>query len=240
LWVAAALAIVAMVQAGIIVRLLSRPVPQPPIARVTIDSATPGDTVLVDGRDVGVTPLDLPLDRVSGPIRVVPQPPEAVPGSVLAMSNAPQPAPPEPAPVSEPPRTGGVRIVSPVAVQVLEGDRVLGSSGNGPVFLRPGTHSLELINNQFGYRTAETVQITAGRIVPLTLTPPNGRISVNAQPWAQVFIDGRNVGDTPLANLSVPLGEHELIFRHPQLGERRQTAIVQADALTRVSVSFTQ
>jgi hypothetical protein len=97
-----------------------------------------------------------------------------------------------------------------------------------------------LINSTFGYRTTETVRISAGRVAPLDLKPPNGSVSINAQPWAQVFIDGRAVGETPLANLSIPLGEHEVVFRHPQLGERREKAIVQAGTLTRVSVSFTR
>jgi hypothetical protein len=47
------------------------------------------------------------------------------------------------------------------------------------------------------------------------------------------------MGDTPLANLSVSLGEHDVLFRHPELGERRQKAVVKADTLTRVSVTFT-
>jgi hypothetical protein len=239
LWIAAALAAIAILQGAVIVRLLSTS-RAAQAARVTIDSASPGDTVLVNGKEAGVTPLELPVGSLTGPIRVVPQPPEAVPGSVLAMSAAP--AAPAPAAASSPdvPRTGGIRIASPVAVQVIEGDQVLGSSANGPVFMSPGVHQIELINNAFGYRAKQTVRVTAGRVVPLEVNPPNGTISINAQPWAQVFIDGRAVGDTPLANLSVPLGEHEVVFRHPQLGERRQKAIVQAGTLTRVSMSFTQ
>jgi hypothetical protein len=36
----------------------------------------------------------------------------------------------------------------------------------------------------------------------------------------------------------VSLGEHQVIFRHPQLGERRETVTVRADVPTRVSTSF--
>ena len=60
--------------------------------------------------------------------------------------------------------------------------------------------------------------------------------------WLALFdarvIDGKVVGDTPLANVPLALGEHEVVFRHPQLGERRQTAMVQAGVQTRVSASF--
>jgi hypothetical protein len=53
-----------------------------------------------------------------------------------------------------------------------------------------------------------------------------------------VSIDGRDVGETPLANLSVPLGEHQIIFRHPQLGEHRETVVVKAGAPARVSATM--
>ena len=67
---------------------------------------------------------------------------------------------------------------------------------------------------------------------------PLGRISVNAEPWAEVWIDNQSVGETPLAHLEVPVGEHEVIFRHPEFGERRQQVIVRADGVTRASTTF--
>jgi hypothetical protein len=244
LWVTAALAAVAILEGAVITRLLSRPpAPVAPV-QITIDSAMPGDTVLVNGQVVGVTPLDLPIGSVSGPVRVMPQPPEAVAGSVLAMSSAPQttaaPASSSDSAANVDPDSGGVRIVTPITLQVIEGNRVLGSSANGPVILSPGAHELEFVNNALGFRTRQTVRVAAGRISPLTVTLPNGTISINAQPWAQVFIDGRAIGDTPLANIPVAIGEHEVVFRHPKLGERRQKTTVQAGVPARVSASFTQ
>jgi PEGA domain len=67
---------------------------------------------------------------------------------------------------------------------------------------------------------------------------PNGSLSVNALPWAEVFIDGRSVGTTPLANLPVVIGSHEIVWRHPQLGERRRTIIVTAQEPVRVGQNF--
>jgi serine/threonine-protein kinase len=65
-----------------------------------------------------------------------------------------------------------------------------------------------------------------------------GRVSLNATPWAEVIIDGRDIGQTPIANFSLPAGKHEIVFRHPQLGERRQTITIQPGALVRVAESF--
>jgi hypothetical protein len=135
-------------------------------------------------------------------------------------------------------RSGGVRLVTPIELKVLQGDRVLGSSADGPIVTTAGTHQLDLINTALGYRSQQAVTFKAGEISSLTIAVPNGRLSVNAQPWAEVWIDGRALGETPLANLNVPIGEHELVFRHPQLGERKQSIIVRADTPARVSAAF--
>jgi PEGA domain len=57
-------------------------------------------------------------------------------------------------------------------------------------------------------------------------------------PWAQVSINGSPIGETPLANVPLAVGEHEVTFRHPQLGEQTQKVIVKSNAVTRVSATF--
>jgi hypothetical protein len=135
-------------------------------------------------------------------------------------------------------QSGGIRWSSAIELNVFEGDRVLGSTADGPIVATAGTHELDLVNTALGYRTRQTVTIRPGVITPLTLTPPMGRININAQPWAQVLIDDSPIGETPLANISVPLGQHQVTFRHPEMGERRETVTVRADTITRVTTSF--
>jgi len=89
-----------------------------------------------------------------------------------------------------------------------------------------------------GFRVRQAVTIRAGTIARVPITPPMGRLSINAQPWAQVLIDDTAVGETPLANVPATLGEHQITFRHPQFGERRERVIVRADAPARVSTTF--
>jgi hypothetical protein len=69
----------------------------------------------------------------------------------------------------------------------------------------------------------------------LSIAVPKGRISINAVPWAEVLIDGTAAGQTPLANLSLPIGTHEIVFRHPQFGERKQTVVVKVEGLSKVT-----
>jgi hypothetical protein len=242
--VAAVFALAAVAEAGWIGRVpLARAavLPPPPVP-VVVDSLQQGDTVIVDGREVGVTPLTLALTPGVRSIRVRTRPTvddrapaqeanaSARPADNAAAAALAQAAARE--------RRGGLRLISPIELQVLEGERVLGSSADGPVVTTGGRHELDFVNNALGYRLHQTVDIKAGQIIPLKISPPDGRVSVNAVPWAQVSINGKLIGETPLGNLPLPAGEHEVTFRHPQLGEQTQKVIVKSGALTRVSATF--
>ena len=54
----------------------------------------------------------------------------------------------------------------------------------------------------------------------------------------EVWIDGEKVGETPMGNLPVTIGTHEILFRHPDLGERRRVTTVTLTAPARVSVDM--
>jgi hypothetical protein len=51
-------------------------------------------------------------------------------------------------------------------------------------------------------------------------------------------VDGERIGETPIGNLSRPIGRHEVIFRHPQLGEHREVVVVTANGPTRLGVDL--
>ena len=67
---------------------------------------------------------------------------------------------------------------------------------------------------------------------------PKGTIAINALPWAEVWIDGEKVGETPIGNLSLAIGPHEILFRHPELGEQHFATTVTLRAPARVSVDL--
>ena len=142
--------------------------------------------------------------------------------------------PPPVAPV----RTGAFRVSAPIELHVLDGERVIGSSADGPVIAPAGRREFEFVNSTIGYRVRQVVDVRAGQITPIVVAVPNGTLNINAQPWATVLLDGASIGETPLGNLSVVPGEHEIVFRHPELGERREKTIVRAGVETRVAVNL--
>ena len=238
----AVLGVVVLAQSLVIVRLMNRApgVLSTSLVPVLIDSPRAGDAVMVDGRQVGVTPLDVKVGSSIHSIRVVSQATSTPVEPVVVAAKAPRPKPESVTPVAAPQQSGGLRLESPIELTVFEGERLLGSSAGGPVVATAGEHQFDLVNNALRYRLRQSVTIKPGEVVSLKVSPPDGRLNINASPWAQVWVDGRSVGDTPLANVAVPIGEHDIMFRHPQLGERHVTVLVRSGDAGRVSAAFGQ
>ncbi len=123
-------------------------------------------------------------------------------------------------------------------MQVIEKGYALGASPGNPISLPVGHHEIELVNESIGFRATRAVDVSAGRTVPIVVSLPKGSVSFNAIPWAEVWADGEKIGETPVANVEMNAGPHEVSFRHPQLGERKLTVIVPVNGPQRVSMDM--
>jgi hypothetical protein len=133
---------------------------------------------------------------------------------------------------------GSLSIAVPFQLEIYENGRFVGINGEKGVPLTSGSHRIELVNESLRYRSSHTVAITSGRTTQMKVALPTGMLHLNATPWAEVSIDGTSVGETPLANISVPIGPHLLTFRHPQLGEQTRSIVVAAESSTRIGVDL--
>ena len=136
------------------------------------------------------------------------------------------------------PRLGWISVSAPLDVQIFEEGRLIGNNLTDRIMVSAGRHDIEIVNEAVGYRATRTLQVTAGKVAAVKLEMPKGTISVNAQPWAEVWIDGERIGETPIGNLSVAIGTHSVLFRHPELGEQHHTALVTLKGPTRLSVDM--
>jgi hypothetical protein len=134
--------------------------------------------------------------------------------------------------------SGWLTIAAPVPVDVMENGVLLGRSDTPRLLLPVGRHDLEFANATFQYRDRQTVQILAGQTANVALQGANGSLSVNAQPWGEVWVDGRLLGETPLGNVPLPIGSHDLVVRHPQLGEQHRRITIGVEVPTRIGVDL--
>ena len=136
------------------------------------------------------------------------------------------------------PVSGWISVNAPIDVQLYENHRLLGSSQTDRIMVAVGRHELEVVNEALGYRATRIVNVAPGQVAPLKLDLPKASMAVNAIPWAEAWVDGERVGETPIGSVSVAIGPHEVVFRHPELGERRVVTTVTLAGPAKVSVDM--
>lgn len=133
---------------------------------------------------------------------------------------------------------GMLTVNAPVPLRVYLKGRLVGTTEAESTMLPQGTHELEFVNEAVGFRVRRTVNIRAGSTSAVKLEAPQGTLHINAVPWAEVWIDGERVGETPIGNLQVRIGTREIVFKHPEFGERRTTALVTLKEPVRISMDL--
>jgi hypothetical protein len=184
------------------------------------------------------TPISLPAG---------PRAPQVVEVPVAAAMTPPTPADPAAAALADPAAAqtakidpGWVSVAAPFDMELYEQGKLLGSTGIDRIMLPAGRHDIEVVSEALGYREPRTITVQANRVSNISITLPKGTISLNAIPWATVAIDGENAGDTPIGNLALTIGPHEVVFTNPQLGEQRRVITVTQRAPVRFSIDMTK
>ena len=143
-----------------------------------------------------------------------------------------QPAPaPTPAPQQNPAPADDLSVLAPLQLPTALGVRVGEGLSRAEVFvdgmswgfapiapkeISPGPHRVVVKRPGFA-EFSKTVQLRPGKKLQLSaeLEPVSGVLAVKTTPeGADVLIDGKTVGRTPVADLLLPPGSYELRVRH--------------------------
>jgi len=141
-----------------------------------------------------------------------------------------------PAASDEHPGTGFLAITSPIEFEVFEHGRLIADSDRRRATLAAGPHDLVFVNDALGFRMTKRVNVTEARSTTIALDTLVRLVAINADPWADVEVDGHPVGQTPLGSVPIAVGVHDVVFRHPSLGEQRRVVRIPATGEVRVSV----
>jgi len=136
------------------------------------------------------------------------------------------------------PVSGWIAVTAPVDVQLYENQRLLGSSQTDRIMVTAGRHDLEVVNDALGYRTTKVVNVGPGQVSTVKLDMPKAAVALNAVPWAEAWVDGERIGETPIGSVSLSIGPHEVVFRHPDLGEKRVVTTVTLGTPAKVTVDM--
>lgn len=199
---------------------------------VTVTTQPAGAHVLLDGKAVGDTPVTLD-GVVPGKHTVTLVTPAGTVKRTVRVETG------KSVKLDIPIYSGMIAVFSPIPLDIAENGRSIGTSEQGRLILSPGRHALTLTNREFDYKGTQIVEIDPGEESSISVQP-TGELNVNAVPWAEIWMEGKKVGETPVAGLRVPLGTHDIVFKNPQFPERHVTVKVSATTPSAASVDFSK
>ena len=180
-------------------------VEKPQTGQLRVQSQPAGARVQVDGVARGNAPVTVPnwypathQVVLQSPTGSVTQTVQVRAGGVASMV---APVGVEPAAAGR--ASGWLTVKSPVSVEVREAGKLLGTSEGERLTLGAGRHELEIASPVLDYRVSRSVLVVSHKLTELVVELPSGSVNLNASPWAEVFIDGQRVGETPIGNLTV-------------------------------------
>ncbi len=119
--------------------------------------------------------------------------------------------------------SGWVAVFAPIVLQVAADGRSIGTTEQSRLMLPPGRHQLTLTNKELGYSAVEQVDIEPGEVKSVNVNP-RGTVNLNAVPWAEVWLDGQKLGDTPLAGTACSARASVNSFSRIRSSARRRSA----------------
>ncbi|HEY7497081.1 MAG TPA: PEGA domain-containing protein [Vicinamibacterales bacterium] len=213
------------------------PAPVATTGALLVQTEPLGQMVAIDGVERGASPLTLAalaagdhVVTVRGARGTIRRTIGVKAGETVSLLVTPV-APSTPAP-------GWLSVRSAARLELREEGKLLGTTETDQLMLAAGTHDIELVNDAIGYRARRQIDVRPGETAVVPVELPYASVNINAQPWAEVWMNGERVGETPIANLSKRVGTYEVVFKHPELGERRETMTVTLRQPSRLGVDM--
>jgi eukaryotic-like serine/threonine-protein kinase len=153
-----------------------------------------------------------------------PPPPRAEAPQIAAPPPAPLPALPveKAAPMAE---EGLLRVTAENAGFTVDG-KAARPAADGALHLPPGRHKVVVSGPQLATPRSFDVTLAAGETVTRAVHAGRGRLRLAVTPWAEVQLDGRAAGTTPLQPIDLAEGAHWLALKNGELGANVKRRVV--------------
>jgi hypothetical protein len=192
--------------------------------RLVVTSASEVAQVLVDGKIRGITPLTLDGLSVGKHAILIQNSNGSVEQTVTVGAN-------ETARLEQSIYPGWLAVIAPIDLVISEGGRSLRPDERSQVMLTPGPHEVQFENRALGYKEVRRVDVRPGETTQLSVAPPQTKATFTATAPAEVWLDGKSVGLTPLIDLPVEVGSHHVRMKSGSL-ERQFTITATMTPLT--------
>ncbi len=122
------------------------------------------------------------------------------------------------------PSYGWVSISTAPSATIYKGGKILGVGSVKKLKLRPGRHKL-LAKLPNGAQKVFHVKVVAGKTASTSVKFVKGKLRIVVHPWADVWVDGKSAGQTPMGALELMEGPHKVQLKNATLGKDIQKTV---------------
>ncbi len=105
----------------------------------------------------------------------------------------------------------------------------------------PGSHTIKVVNPDLNQSEVVSIQAKPGQTIrkKFSFSSATGKLLVRAKPWAEVYVDGKKIGTTPLPPKALSAGTHTIRLYNSTLDqEQTKTVQIKAGKTVRINVNF--
>jgi serine/threonine-protein kinase len=148
------------------------------------------------------------------------------------------PAPDPPSP-NHPAESARLRVVTDGPASFVVDGRPQPAAADGALALRPGRHRVAVASPRLAAPRVFDVDLHPGDLLVRRVRSGRGQLRLAVTPWAEVAVDGRALGTTPLRALDLGEGAHVVTLRNAELqvvARRRVVVARNREVLLRVDL----
>jgi hypothetical protein len=196
-----------------------------------VDSTPQGATVVIGGRERGVTPLTIENLAAGAHTMVLRSPSGTVERRVTVTAD-------RTTEVSEAIYSGFVHVSAPFELVITREGQRLRLDEQNQLLLSPGVHRLTFTNPDLNFTVVREVDVTPGGRTRVAIVPESTTLTVTATQPAEVFLNGERIGETSIVRHSLPIGTHQLVVRSLANGVERQVTVTATSEPVTLDIDF--
>jgi serine/threonine-protein kinase len=150
--------------------------------------------------------------------------PAAAPAAVVVPADPPKPLPAA-LPVAE---EATLRVQTDGTASFLVDGKPARAASDGALHLTPGRHAVTVSSTALAAPRSFTIELKPGEAALRSVHGGRGTLRLAVSPWAEVQIDGRAVGVTPLQPQDLAEGQHWIQLKNGDLGVNTKRRVLVA------------
>jgi serine/threonine-protein kinase len=140
---------------------------------------------------------------------------------------------------ADPPKEATLRVQTDGTPSFVVDGRPMRAAPDGALHLRPGKHTVQVNAPGLAFGRTLALELSPGEAALRAVHGGKGWLRVAVTPWAEVIVDGRTLGVTPLQPVELAEGPHLVTLKNADLGvttKRRLLVTPNREALLKVDL----